>query len=68
METIGLGAGSYPDAPQEKEVKTVKVECSFITYVSIPEDCEDKEQYIKENCDKYDLLEEADTINVENVF
>lgn len=71
METRGLGAGSYPDAPVEKEFKTVRLECYFTTYVSVPEDLEDNDDvisYINEYYDENDLIEEADKINIENVF
>lgn len=68
METKGLGAGSYPDAPEEIEMKTVEVQCSFKTYIQVPVNCEDQVQYILDNYDKYDLLEEVDYINLEDVL
>ena len=71
IETIGLGAGSYPDAPVEKEFKTVRLECSFTTYVSVPEDLEDNDDiisYVNEMYSDYDLIEEADKIRIEDII
>ena len=69
IETKGLGAGSYPDAPDYPEMRTVEIECSFTSYVEVPEEYtesyNDMENYIKEMYDKYDMIEEADTINIE---
>ena len=71
METKGLGAGSYPDAPKDIEMKTVKLQCRFITYVSVPEDIEDYEEilnYIHETHTDYDILKEADVIEIEDII
>lgn len=69
IETRGLGAGSYPDAPDYPEMRTVKIECSFTSYVEVPEDLvndyQKMENYIKENYGNFELTEEADTINIE---
>lgn len=69
IETRGLGAGSYPEAPEPKEMRTVKIECSFTSYVEVPEEYtesyNDMEAYIKENYSHRDMIEEADTINIE---
>ena len=68
FDTIGLGAGSYPEPPEEEKMKTVEVECSFTTWMLVPENCEDKERYIKENYSVFELIEEVDEVNIENVF
>lgn len=68
FDTVGLGAGSYPDAPDYPEMKTVTVECSFKTYMQVPVDCENPADYIKEMYNKREYLDECDTINIEWVY
>lgn len=71
FDTVELGAGSYPEQSLEKEFKTVRLECYFTTYVSIPEDLEDNDDiinYINEMYNNYDLIEEADKISIDSVF
>lgn len=65
FDTVELGAGSYPDAPEYPDTKTMTVECHFKGYVSVPVDCEDPEQWVKENCDQRDLLSECDKIEID---
>jgi hypothetical protein len=67
IDTKGLGAGSYPDAPEFEE-KTVTLHCSFTTYISVPKDWdyEKVEDYVK-TLGTYDLTEEADSIEVEDI-
>ena len=66
METKGLGAGSYPERP-EQEMRTVKIICSFESYVSIPADLDEDEiqNYLQEYTDE-ELSEEADRFIVED--
>ncbi len=76
METRELGAGSYPTPIEfEDEYKTVKVECSFTTYVRVKvgkyKDIDDEIDDINEQVDKMsneELLEEVDKINIEDVI
>lgn len=69
IETRGLGAGSYPEAPEPTEMRTVEIECSFTSYVEVPEDLvndyQEMERYIKRNYSAFELTEEADTVNIE---
>lgn len=66
METKGLGAGSYPEAP-ETEYRTIKLTISLESYVSVPENLDDEEleQYIK-GLSQFELLEETDKIQIED--
>lgn len=67
IETMGLGAGSYPEAPEVEE-KTVKLQCSFITYIRVPEEWDyEKIKDYADDLDTFDLLEEADSIEVEDI-
>ncbi len=60
-----LNVYDYPEPKEEKE-HTLKVECSFTTYVTVYGDNrENWDTQIKE-ISKYDLLEEADIINIED--
>lgn len=69
METKEYYGGTYPSAPDEIEMKTVEVECSFKTYISVPKDLDyDKIKSYIENCyTNSDLLEECDKINIEDI-
>ena len=53
----------------EPEMRTVEIECSFTSYVEVPEEYADNyiamQNYIKEMYNMYDMIEEADTINIE---
>ena len=73
MET-SLMVNDYPEENiEEEEMITVKVECSFTTYVTVKKgnyrDPEEEYDDIKEqiqNKDMYDLLEECDKVNIED--
>lgn len=70
METIGLGTGSYIEPSTAKETKKVKVICSFITYVEVPEDLENYseiKEYIENVYDEYDLRENSEKILIEDI-
>lgn len=67
FETIELGAGSYPDAPEEIEYRTVKLMISLESYVSVPGDLDDEEleEYIN-GISEFELLEDTDKIQIED--
>jgi len=67
METKGLGAGSYPEAPEPTEYVTVKLMISLESYVSVPENLDDEEleNYIN-NISEFELLEDTDKIKIED--
>lgn len=67
METKGLGAGSYPEAPEPTEYVTVKLMISLESYVSVPENLDDEEleNYIN-NINQFELLEDTDKIKIED--
>lgn len=66
METKGLGAGSYPEAP-EKDYRTVKLTISLESYVSVPENLDDEElEYYINNLSQFELLEDTDKIQIED--
>lgn len=67
METKGLGAGSYPEAPEPTEYVTVKLMISLESYVSVPENLDDEEleNYIN-NISQFELLEDTDKIKIED--
>lgn len=67
METKGLGAGSYPEAPEPTEYVTVKLMISLESYVSVPENLDDEEleEYIK-GLNEFELLEDTDKIKIED--
>lgn len=71
METKEYYGGTYPSAPEfDEEMKTVEIECSFKSYVRIPENLKDEDlikEYIEDNYNSSDLLEECDKINIENI-
>lgn len=66
METKEYYGGTYPEAP-EYETKTVKVICSFVSYVEIPADLDEDEiqNYLQEYSDE-ELSKEADRFIVED--
>lgn len=67
METKGLGAGSYPEAPEPTEYRTIKLMISLESYVSVPENLDDEEleNYIN-NISQFELLEDTDKIKIED--
>lgn len=67
METKGLGAGSYPEAPEPTEYVTVKLMISLESYISVPENLDDEEleNYIN-NISQFELLEDTDKIKIED--
>lgn len=67
FETIELGAGSYPDTPEEIEYRTVKLMISLESYVSVPGDLDDEEleEYIN-GISEFELLEDTDKIQIED--
>lgn len=72
IDTRGLGAGSYPDAPEETEYRTVKVKCCFNTTVKVPADLEnysDILNYLQNDLDDYDfrLRENAEEILIDDI-
>ena len=54
---------------EEQKMVTVEIECSFKSYVEVPEeitnDYQEMEKYIKRNYSAFELTEEADTVNIE---
>lgn len=68
IETVGLGAGSYPDAPEPKEEKTVVLKCICDAYIRVPIDWEyDKIKEYAESLSFDDLLSETDMIKVDDI-
>ena len=67
MDTKGLGAGSYPEAP-EVETRTIIVKCLFDAYVSINSDWdyEKAEEYIK-NLSIDELTYETDNVEIDDI-
>ena len=68
LETKGLGAGSYPEPPEIEE-KTIKVKCSFETFIRVPIDWNyDKvEEYVRFEATPNELLYEVDQIDVDDI-
>jgi hypothetical protein len=67
IDTKGLGAGSYPDAPEYEE-KTIKLRCSFTTYITVPDEWDyDKIEEYANTLGIYDLIDEVDSIEVEDI-
>lgn len=72
MET-SLMIYDYPEPEERTITRTIKVECSFTTYVTVEvdprqsgeEQFDDIEAQINK-MDRYDLLEEADKIRIED--
>lgn len=72
IDTRGLGAGSYPDAPEEPKYRIVKVKCCFNTTVEVPADLEnysDILNYLQNDLDDYDfrLRENAEEILIDDI-
>ena len=67
FNTMGLGAGSYPSAPEIEE-RTIKVKVSFDGYVSVPKDWgyEKVEEYIT-TLSIDELSSETDKIEIEDI-
>lgn len=67
FDTKGLGAGSYPEPPEYEE-KTVKLICTFETFISVPKEWDyDQIKDYANTLGTYELMEEADSIEVEDV-
>ena len=69
METKGLGAGSYPDAP-EQDMRKVRLICTFITYMEVPREYEnysEMREYIENIDDDSHLMENAEKIMIEDI-
>lgn len=64
-DTVEYYGGTYPDKPEEKQT-TLKVECYFTTYITVYGDDRDNWEEQIDSLDKYDLLEEADKINIDS--
>lgn len=70
FDTKEYYGGLYPDSNIKDEMKTVEVICTFKTYVSVPKEYDDYSKvisYIKDMYSDYELLEESDTIDIEDV-
>ena len=67
METKEYYGGTYPEPPETEE-KTVKIICSFESYITVPSNL-DYEEIIEyaDNFSKDELIEEADKINIEDI-
>lgn len=67
METMEYYGGTYPEAPESTEYKTIKLTISLESYVSVPENLDDEEleEYIK-GLSQFELLEETDKIQIED--
>ena len=65
METEEYYGETYPEPP-EVEQRTLKVDCYFTTYVTVFGDNEENWETQLDEMDKYDFLEEADKIYIDN--